>query len=452
MVSKNKEEDYLEGYNEETVKFFSNCGFNLIRLGIIWDGVEPSPLIYSDDYLYKISNFMDICDRYNIHVFLDMHQDLYARQFSDGAPDWACLTENEEHVTGDVWSDAYLLSGAVQNAFTNFWSNKKSEVGIGLLDHYEKMWVHILDVLGNHPALIGCDFINEPFIGVGAPKIYSALFESFAKKLYEKTLDKYYLGDISGIFTNKEKMLEAFNVLSDEATYNEVVKKLGHTIKNFDEKTLTPFYQKMTNAVRLSSFEGIIMMENNYFSNMGIPCGLDRINDEKICFAPHGYDLVVDTPGVGSLSSNGRVKAIFDGHLSTQKRLNAPVIVGEWGAFGHYEDTIPQCKYLISLFEDNLWSNTYWCYHANFDTVPVLKYLKRAYPIAMIGEIISYRYDFENKSFVCKWNEGDITNGKSEVYLPFVLVSNEYEVIKKGEGCIVHIEAIGGMREIEFKQ
>ncbi len=245
-------------------------------------------------------------------------------------------------------------------------------------------------------------------------------------------------------------MFEALGTLSDEEVYGEVVSPLGYIIKDFDEKVLTEFYEKMKNAARQASFTGLIMMENNYFSNMGIPCGLKRIDDNNICFAPHGYDLVVDTEGVGALSSNGRVKVIFDGHFTTQQKLNAPVIVGEWGAFAHYEDTVSQCKYIISIFEKNLWSNTYWCYHSNFDTAPVLSYLKRAYPVAVVGKLISYSYDFDTKTLVCKWDEGNNTKGKSEIYLPFMVNEKEYDVVIKEEGCIVLIEATGGKRTLEI--
>ncbi len=55
-----------------------------------------------------------------IYVMPDMHPDLYPVQFSDGAPDWATLTDGQPHQTGVVWSDAYLISSAVQTAFGNF--------------------------------------------------------------------------------------------------------------------------------------------------------------------------------------------------------------------------------------------------------------------------------------------------------------------------------------------
>ncbi len=450
LVCKNKAENYLGDYNEDTVLFFSKCGFNLIRLGIIWDGVEPSPLEYDDEYINKIREFMDICQKHEIYIFLDMHQDLYAQIYSDGAPLWACLNEGAEHITGEVWSDSYLISSAVQNAFSNFWNNEKSEAGLGLQDHYAKMWRHILKALGDHPMLIGCDFLNEPFVGKSAPQVYGNLFEGFAKKLYDITSDDYYLNNLSNIFKDKDKMFEALSVLSNEDIYKSVVDNLGSAIKEFDEDVLSAFYRKMTIAVREISYDGLIMMENNYFSNMGIPCGLKKTIDDNSCFAPHGYDLVVDTEGVGALSSNGRVKTIFDGHLNTQERLNVPVVVGEWGAFAHYEDTIPQCRYLISLFEKNLWSSTYWCYHNNLDNAPVLKYLKRAYPIAMVGKTISYHYDFENRNFTCKWDEGENKSGKSELYLPFMTKSEEHDVLRKEDGCIVRIKATGGIREISL--
>lgn len=57
-------------------------------------------------------------------LILDMHQDLYSRKFDNGAPLWATLDDGAEHVTGTIWSDAYLMSPAVQRAFDNFWQNR----------------------------------------------------------------------------------------------------------------------------------------------------------------------------------------------------------------------------------------------------------------------------------------------------------------------------------------
>lgn len=453
LVCKEKSLNYLGGYDEDLFRKFSQWGFNLIRLGIIWDGVEPQPLQYDDNYINEIKKYMDLCYKFGIDVFLDMHQDLYSVKYSDGAPEWATLNEEKEHITGDVWSDSYLLSPAVQTSFDNFWGNTKINKELGLLDYYSKTWIHILLKLGDHPALIGCDFLNEPFPGSEAVNIYGAMFYSFGQVLGTANGTEIGPTEVADIFSNPEKMAEALTTMDDYELYSAAVIPMGEYIKDFDSNILNRFYCNLTEKLRKSGYTGIIMQENNYFSNAGVPSQIELIQnngttDTAQAFSPHGYDLVVDTEGVGALSSNARVDVIFDNHKNVQKRLNIPVIVGEWGAFAHYKDTVDQCRHIINLFEKNLWSNTYWCYHKNFESVPVLPLLKRGYPKAIIGELKSYHYDFETGRLYIEWDEGEITEGFSEIYLPHRIENSNLNVDNKKEFCLIKIEATGGAREI----
>src|SRR5690625_7193003 len=98
----------------ELFRVFRDEGINVLRLGIIWDGLEPEPGQYNEAYLKEIDKRIEWAAKNNLYVFLDMHQDLFSVKYGDGAPEWATLDEDLPHVTGDVWSDAYLMSPAVQ--------------------------------------------------------------------------------------------------------------------------------------------------------------------------------------------------------------------------------------------------------------------------------------------------------------------------------------------------
>ena len=76
-------------FNEELIAKLSNLGFNLVRLGITWDAVEPKPFEYNEKFLDRLEKVADLCHKYGIYFFLDMHQDLYggyAENWGDGAP------------------------------------------------------------------------------------------------------------------------------------------------------------------------------------------------------------------------------------------------------------------------------------------------------------------------------------------------------------------------------
>ncbi len=114
MVCKDKTKGYIGDYTPEDFKFLKKQGFNLIRLGIFWDGAEPEPGVYNEDYLSAIDSIIRMAAAEDIAVFLDLHQDLYGVVFEDGAPAWATLTDDAPHIRTDLWSESYLLSGAVQ--------------------------------------------------------------------------------------------------------------------------------------------------------------------------------------------------------------------------------------------------------------------------------------------------------------------------------------------------
>ena len=104
---------------------------------------------------------------------------------------------------------------------------------------------------------------------------------------------------------------------------------------------------------------------------MGIPCCNTpvTVNGEREpmqVFAPHAYDLMVDTPAY-KYASNDRVGGIFAEHRRSQERMNVPVIVGEWGSFGdETDDWLPHIQHLFEVFEGYHWSHTYWAYIPGF--------------------------------------------------------------------------------------
>jgi endoglycosylceramidase len=51
---------------------------NIIRLGVLWAGVEPVRGKYNETYLKVIKSIVDKCNSYGIYVLLDSHQ---ARNF-----------------------------------------------------------------------------------------------------------------------------------------------------------------------------------------------------------------------------------------------------------------------------------------------------------------------------------------------------------------------------------
>ena len=175
VVCKDKKLGYLFPNLEKSFRSFHEMGFNLIRFGIFWDGVEPQPGVYDMEYLKRVKDTIKLARKYDLYVMVDMHQDLFAQKYADGAPDWAALDEGAYHPAGcTMWYDAYLQSEAIIKAADNFWANKEAEDGIGLLEHYAKMWEQIVQYLDDCENIIGWEPMNEPFMGSLARNAFGA--------------------------------------------------------------------------------------------------------------------------------------------------------------------------------------------------------------------------------------------------------------------------------------
>ena len=168
LIDKDANDGFMEQHDPDTI--FSNLkkwGFNSLRLGVTWADIEPQPLQYDDNILGQIEEWVQVADSYDVKIILDMHQDIYSAEFGeDGAPGWACFPEGGKHRTLDFWSGPYFISDAVQTSFENFWNNKTVPAsGIGLQDHYAKMWKYVVENLKQYDNVVGYDIMNEPFNG-----------------------------------------------------------------------------------------------------------------------------------------------------------------------------------------------------------------------------------------------------------------------------------------------
>ena len=156
-------------------------GFNVVRVGIIWAGIEPGtggpnqpqictpgpskdPGMWNEQvaqtYLSQVAKVVDELGKYHIYSLLDMHQDVWSSLFGgEGAPPWAtCTSGNPVVIYPGRWSKNYS-NPAVDAAFNNFFAN--SVVG-GLQQEYQRSWKAVATRFANEPWIVGYDPINEP--------------------------------------------------------------------------------------------------------------------------------------------------------------------------------------------------------------------------------------------------------------------------------------------------
>ncbi|MGH9080237.1 MAG: cellulase family glycosylhydrolase [Acidimicrobiales bacterium] len=170
----------------EEAQRMAQLGFNVVRLGIIWKGLEPGTAPINDAaictpgaprpsgpdqfdlktfdvYIGRLQATVSLLARYGIYSLIDMHQDVYNEVFGgEGAPNWAVCTDGiapkpQRHT--DDWSVNYTGPGVVQ-AYGHFWTN---DVVGNLQGELDTVWGRIAASFRGNPWVIGYDPFNEPY-------------------------------------------------------------------------------------------------------------------------------------------------------------------------------------------------------------------------------------------------------------------------------------------------
>lgn len=413
---------YMLDWDENMFRDIAAKGMNIVRLGIIWAGVEKIPGEYDTAYLDSIGQTLDICEKYGIYVFLDWHQDLYSdfeRDYpGDGAPMWATFRPEKCRTPRIIWGEDYFLSKTVKGSFDAFWNNEKYK-GKGLQEYYCDMLHFVASYFKDKKALIGFDLMNEPYPGTPGAGIYVDLVKkALSDILFHPEVDRKKI-----IAEAKNKnVLGMAEFIENPRVFNSIISAGKKTVYEFDTGHYYSFFKRASTAIRSVFSDKLIFMENCYFSNIAIPCSTPRVTyddgttEEKLVFSPHGYDITVDTP-LANTASNKRVDMIFGEHKKTQQRLSCPVLVGEWGGMVPGSNDYPALEHLLDLFDSYKWSNTYWHVSREIIDCKITDILARPYPYAVAGEIKDYCWDRNTNSFTLRYDGNYRIKAPTEIYL-----------------------------------
>ena len=440
---------YHTDLTEETLAALAAKGVNIIRLGVTWAAIEPEQGRYNTVYLDGVREALRLCEKQGVYAFLDWHQDLYSHYccHGDGAPEWACVGNKKEIKDPIViWATGYFLNRSVWRSFDAFWENKPVN-GKGVRDSFCDMLAFTADYLKDCPAVMGYDLLNEPFPGTPGGKIFRQLVAGgLGTLLFSKRVDrKQLIRDLKA-----KDVMKALSVADDPKVYHGVIDKGSRLLYDFDLNRYYPFLKAAAAAIRRVTDKGVIFSENCYYSNTGIPCSCPRVtyddgSDEgNLAFAPHGYDLTVDTPLTNEASPH-RVDFIFDEHARTQARLNAPVMVGEWGGMVPGGDKYPALEHLIDKFDRNRWSQTYWHWFRDMENSKIMEILARPIPQAVAGRIKSYGYDRKNDVFTLCYEGSSTIKAPTLIWLPKepkkIYSTKKYELKHTENGLILQVHA-----------
>jgi endoglycosylceramidase len=153
------------GFGSEDAAYLRRLGFNAVRVGVIWQALEPQPGLFEDSYLNHIATTVNLLARYGIFSILDFHQDQYNQVFAgEGFPSWSIQTDGLPN-TKTAFPTGYEVNPALQRAFENFWADKRGPHGIGLQERYAAAWREVAKRFRGDASVLGYEIMNEPFPG-----------------------------------------------------------------------------------------------------------------------------------------------------------------------------------------------------------------------------------------------------------------------------------------------
>jgi endoglycosylceramidase len=134
------------GFGSDDAAFLAANGFNVVRLGVIYQALEPRPGVYDERYLARIVRTQRLLARHGIFSLIDFHGDNWGPKFGgQGFPAWA------------------TPPGTENQAWDAFWANRAGATDTaGLQDRYAAAWRHAARRFATARYVVGYDVINEP--------------------------------------------------------------------------------------------------------------------------------------------------------------------------------------------------------------------------------------------------------------------------------------------------
>ncbi|WP_433414122.1 cellulase family glycosylhydrolase [Microtetraspora malaysiensis] len=354
---------------------YRDMGTNFVRFLIMWRAVEPQPGTYDTKYLDKVAEWVRWYGERGYHVMLDMHQDVWGSGVSpegetgNGAPTWATYLDGFPVETDlPTWELGYLEPG-VMRAFDNFWNTTGEHPE--LMDHYAKAWKAVAARFKDDPAVLGYDLMNEP-----------------------------WGGSVQG--------------------------------PQFETGPLATLYRTTISEIRSVDSDSWIFLEPQAVGvNWGLPSALPYVDDPRsgpprIAYAPHLYPLPLDLGDdytAGSKNWTDRTLGWWrDNVLRTADRLDAPVLLGEFGLDMTRPGASDLVDRVVRLSERAgagvaYWSRDPWSwgpYDESGTATPLVGVYARPYPRAIGGVPVDIRSEARSLTVTFDANG----TGPTEIYLP----------------------------------
>jgi len=176
------------GFGADDARFIAGQGFNVVRLGVEFQGLMPQPGVIDRSYITALARTVSELARRRVFVLLDFHQDGFGPKYGgNGFPAWMSLDDGLPNPPVG-FPNYYFQNPALQRAFESFWANRPGPGGVGLQDRFVAGLKAVVGRFANDPYVIGYELMNEPWPGAnwvsclsasGCPDLESKLLRPF---------------------------------------------------------------------------------------------------------------------------------------------------------------------------------------------------------------------------------------------------------------------------------
>jgi len=391
-------------------------GFNMVRLGVIWEAVEKEPGVYDMEYLEKVEEIINNLGKNGIYTMVDAHQDVFSRNFcGEGVPYF--YTNQLEY---DKKCDASLVT-------------------------------QFLGFVGYCKTLSDFDFNYDEN---GLPLVEDCKKQSFAEYHYLAEFSSAYKQFYLNTGNVQDKFIEFWKVVANKFKGNKYV--LGYDFWNepapggfledfksvipgrADLYSILPLYRRLEEALREIDPNYILYFENSPIPDTlpifgGLVWGTMKEkpsdDDTPQVYNFHSYCCVADVNacknGEASLKDSLSLctnyhKKKFDTEIDNAKNnLHVPMFVSEFGACSDSQACYNEIMNVVSICEENFISWSYWNYKPYGDhttsAIEVVDYegiynvdgtiqtikeqgLSRAYVQYYQGKPIDFKYEEESNT------------------------------------------------------
>ncbi len=360
------------------MKLMNTYGINLVRLGVMWPGVQPTLNNVNYTYLDILDTIIKKLSTYDIWVILDFHQDDLSKSFcGEGIPDWSFsyIFKNK--------TLTYDFPRPLENPFSiinytvcekNYWP--KYQFTYNLNSVYEELYT--------------------------------------PNSLLQNRFIQYWKIVVSYFFKNDNNNILGYELINEPWPGDVFKNPLLLLPKYGDYHNLQPLYNKLIKTIRKIDTETPILYESITWDWTQV--GFDSVLDNNSILSYHYYD-----------PPQFSIDLLFSQRIKDLTRLNSSGILTEF-ELTHKKEKDLQLLNKVDYYRQS------WCYWQYKDFYNItgdnnaffnndgsmskdIYSLDRTYPMKVSGKIINYSFNNNTQLFNLQY----IPNNSS---LPSVIYLN----------------------------